>query len=196
MNSARSSRRFGVTRTLLALAAGVTLVMSAACGSDTLTGPTDVPGTYVLRAIDGLAPPVTVPNPRNHLIVVNSITATLSANNTFAVAGTGTEDGNASTVVTDAGTYSQSGSTLHFTSTTLGGATYTGTAKKDTVIVTLPGGFLDSDNASFALLFVRAMVDPRRVVESRKVYYGSTKSTRSSTGWLLDRSFASATYLP
>jgi len=196
MISARGSRRFRVTRTMLAISASIALVLSSACGSDSVTGPKDVPGTYVLRTIDGLAPPVTVPNPRNHLIVVNSITATLSANNTYAVAGTGTEDGNASTVVTDAGTYSLSGSTLHFTSTTLGGATYSGTAKTDTVIVTLPGGFLDSDNSSFALLFVHAAVDPPRVVETRKVYYGSTKSIRSSTGWLLDRSFASATYLP
>jgi len=42
--------------------------------------------------------------------------------------------------------------------------TYSGTAKTDTVIVTLPGGFVDSDNASFDLLFVRVAANtPRRV---------------------------------
>jgi hypothetical protein len=141
---------------MLSLAASASLVMASACGSDTPTGPKDVPGTYILRTIDGLAPPVSVPNPRDHAIVVNSVTATLNANNTYAVAGTGIEDGNASTVITDAGKYTQSGATLHFTSTTLGGATYSATAKTDTVVVTLPGGFVDSDNTSFALVFEKS----------------------------------------
>lgn len=152
---ARSAPRFRVARTVLALCASATIVMASACASDSPTAPKDVPGTYVLRTVDGLTLPVSVPNPRDHLIVINSVTATLNANNTYAVAGTGTEDGNASTVVTDAGTFSQSGSTVHFTSTTLNGATYAGMAKTDTVIVTLPGGFLDSDNTSFALMFVK-----------------------------------------
>ena len=70
------------------------------------------------------------------------------------MAGTGTEDGNASTVVTDAGTYTQSGSTLNFTSTSLGGAAYSGTAKSDSSFtVILPGGFVDSDRATFSLVF-------------------------------------------
>ena len=162
--SARSSRRSPLARTMLALAAGASVAMASACGSDLPSAPHDVPGTYVLRTIDGLALPVTVPNPRNHLIVINSATATLNANDTYALAGTGTEDGNASTELTDAGSYTLSGSTLHFTSTTLGGATYSATAKTDTFTVTLPGGFLDSDNASFELLFVRVNASsPRRV---------------------------------
>ena len=90
----------------------------------------------------------------DHIIVINAVTATLNGNNTYAVAGTGTEDGDASTVITDAGTYSQSGSTLNFTSTMLGGATYSATAQSDSSFtVSLPGGFVDSDRASFSLLF-------------------------------------------
>jgi hypothetical protein len=143
-----------------ALAACAFLVMTSACGSDLPSAPKDVPGTYVLRTIDGLSLPVTVPNPRNHLIVINSVTATLNTNDTYALAGTGTEDGNASTELTDAGTYTLSESTLHFTSATLGGATYSASAKTDTITVTLPGGFVDSDNASFELLFVRVASDP------------------------------------
>jgi hypothetical protein len=162
--SARSTRRSPFARTMLAFAASASISMVYACGSDLPTAPVDVPGTYVLRSIDGLALPVTVPNPRDHLIVINSVTATLNANDTYAVAGTGTEDGNASTELTDAGAYSLSGSKLHFTSTTLGGATYSATAKPDTMIVTLPGGFVDSDNATFELLFVRVAANsPRRV---------------------------------
>ncbi len=147
----RSRPRFA--RPLFALAIGASLSLAAACGSDTPTGPTNVPGTYFLRSVDESPLPFSVPEGREHVIVINSVTATLNANNTYAVAGTGTEDGNASTVVNDAGTYTQSGSTLHFTSTTLGGATYTASAKTDSFTVTLPGGFLDSDRASFALLF-------------------------------------------
>ncbi|MEO6211459.1 MAG: hypothetical protein ABIQ10_15235 [Gemmatimonadaceae bacterium] len=146
-------RRTAFARPLLAVALGLTLTFASACGSDSPTGPKNVPGTYFLRTIDGTALPFTVPEQRDHVIVVNSVTATLNGNNTYAVAGTGTEDGNASTVITDAGTYTQSGSTLHFTSTTLGGATYSASAKTDSFTVTLPGGFVDSDRTSFALLF-------------------------------------------
>ena len=164
MPSARSSISFRVARTLFALAAGAPIAFASACGSDSPTAPKDVPGLYSLSAIDGLALPVTIPNPRNHLIVINSVTATLNSNDTYAVAGTGTEDGNASTVLTDAGTFTQSGATIHFTSTSLNGATYDGTAKTDTVVMTLPGGFVDSDNTSFSLMFVKLASDPHQRV--------------------------------
>ena len=158
-----------LSRTMLALAASAFIATASACGSDLPTSPTDVPGTYVLRTIDGLALPVTVPNPRDHLIVINSVTATLNANDTYALAGTGTEDGNASTELTDAGTYSLTGSKLRFTSTTLGGATYSATAKTDTFTVTLPGGFMDSDNTSFDLLFVRVSANQSRTADGKAI---------------------------
>jgi hypothetical protein len=141
-------------RTVLALVLGGSIVFAYACGSDSPTGPKNVPGTYSLRTVDESPLPFLVPEQREHIIVINSVTATLNNNNTYAVAGTGTEDGNASTVITDAGTYTQSGSTLNFTSTTLGGATYSGTAKSDSSFtVSLPGGFVDSDRGSFSLAF-------------------------------------------
>jgi hypothetical protein len=116
-----------------------------------------------------LSLPVTVPNPRNHLIVINAVTGTLNANDTYALAGTGTEDGNASTELTDAGTYSLTGTKLRFTSTTLGGATYSATATTDSFTVTLPGGFLDSDNASFDLLFVRVSSSSTRRIGGKAI---------------------------
>jgi hypothetical protein len=143
------------TRLALAAAVAGSIALMLACGSDAPTAPQDFSGTYSLHTVDGLTLPVTVPNPREHAIVINSVTATLNENHTYAVAGTGTEDGNANTVITDAGTFTQSGSTIHFTSTMFGGATYSAKAKTDTVTVTLPGGFVDSDNTSFALLFVK-----------------------------------------
>jgi hypothetical protein len=148
-----SPGRFG--KPLLALALGASLAFASACGSDSPTGPKNVPGTYSVQTVDGSPLPFTVPEGRDHVIVINSVTATLNDNNTYAVAGTGTEDGDASTVITDAGHFMQSGSTLNFTSTTLGGATYSASAKTDSFTVTLPGGFVDSDRASFALLFVK-----------------------------------------
>jgi hypothetical protein len=148
--SSRSRR----ARAVLALALGASVAIAFACGSDSPTGPKNVPGTYSLRTVDESPLPFLVPEQREHVIVINSVTATLNGNNTYAVAGTGTEDGNASTVITDAGTYTQSGSTLNFTSTMLGGATYSATAKSDSIFtVSLPGGFVDSDRGSFSLLF-------------------------------------------
>lgn len=141
-------------RPVLALTLGVALAFASACGSDSPTGPKNVPGTYSLRSVDESPLPFRVPEQRDHIIVINSVTATLNGNNTYAVAGTGTEDGNASTVITDAGTYTQSGSTLNFTSSSLGGATYSAIAKSDSSFtVQLPGGFVDSDRATFSLLF-------------------------------------------
>jgi hypothetical protein len=137
--------------------AGAMLVMfalAAACGSDAPSAPKDISGTYVLRTVDGLSLPFTVPNPREHAIVINSVTATLNSNSTFAVAGTGTEDGDASTVITDAGTYSQSGATVNFASQVIH-AQYSGKAKTDTITVTLPGGFVDSNSDNFSLVFVK-----------------------------------------
>jgi hypothetical protein len=153
--SAQCSPLSRLARPLIAFTMCASIALVPACGSDAPTAPQDFSGTYSLHTVDGLALPVTVPNPREHAIVINSVTATLNENHTYAVAGTGTEDGDANTVITDAGTFTQSGSTIHFTSTIFGGATYSAKAKTDTVTVTLPGGFVDSDNTSFALLFVK-----------------------------------------
>lgn len=141
-------------RRFLAAMLAATVAVALACGSDSPTGPKDVPGTYSLHTADGLSLPFTVTNPREHAIVINSVTATLNSNGTYAVAGTGTQDGNASTIITDAGSYTQSGATLHFTSTMFN-AEYGASAKTDTVTVTLPGGFVDSNTTSFSLVFVK-----------------------------------------
>lgn len=141
-------------RMLFAAALAATVVIATACGSDSPTGPKNVSGTYVLETVDGLPLPFIVTYPRDHAIVINSVTATLDSNGTYAVAGTGTQDGHASTVITDAGTYSLSGATLHFTSTMFN-AVYDASAKTDSVTVSLPGGFVDSSTSSFELLFVK-----------------------------------------
>jgi len=141
-------------RLVVAAVLAATIAMASACGSDSPTGPKNVSGTYTLHTVDGLPLPFTVTNPRDHAIVINSVTATLDSNGTYAVAGTGTQDGHASTVITDAGTYSQSGTAMHFTSTTFQ-AEYSASARTDSITVTLPGGFVDSNTSTFSLLFVK-----------------------------------------
>jgi hypothetical protein len=130
------------------------IALAAACGSDAPTAPIDASGTYALRSVDQLSLPFSVPNPRDHTIVINTVSATLNANGTYAVAGTGTQDGDASTVLTDAGSFTQSGATIHFTSSMFD-AQYSAKAKTDTITVTLPGGFVDSNSDSFSLVFVK-----------------------------------------
>jgi hypothetical protein len=138
------------TRPLIAMALAALL---AACGSDnTVTGPRDVTGTYVLATVDGSPLPYTVPN-AEHVIVINSATATLGADHSYTVAVAGTEDGTDSEVAADQGTYAVSGSTITFTSTAFGGASYTAAAGAGTYTVTIPGAFVSSSNASFALVF-------------------------------------------
>lgn len=136
---------------LVAALAGLVLACSSA---DSPTGPKDVPGTYVLRAIEGSALPYTVPNTVGSTVVVNSSTATLGEGS-YAVAGTGTISGVVNTVLTDNGSWVQNGDKVNFTSGHIDGAFYFAKAKEDTLLLTLPGGFLNSTKGTFALLFVK-----------------------------------------
>lgn len=127
----------------------------AACGSDkkSVTGPTDVVGTYSLATIDGSPLPYTVPNNPTNTIVIQSGTVTLGSDNSYTIGGTGTSDGgDPQQVVADAGTYAFSGSTVTFTSTSHPGLIYTATATTTTLTETVPGGFAGSTNTSFTLV--------------------------------------------
>lgn len=135
---------------------GTLALLTLACSSpDSPNGPSDVPGTYVLRTIEGSLLPYTVPNTVGNTVVVNSATATLGDSGTYAVAGTGTISGVVNTVLTDNGAWVQNGDKVNFTSEHITGAFYFARAKKDTLTLTLPGGFLNSTNGTFSLLFVR-----------------------------------------
>jgi hypothetical protein len=114
-----------------------------------------VPGTYVLVQIEGTALPYTVPNTVGATVIVNSASATLQDSGSYAVAGTGTISGSANTVLTDVGSWAQAGNKINFTSTHISGAFYFAKAKEDSLTVTLPGGFLNSTNGTFSLLFVK-----------------------------------------
>ena len=144
-----------VARPLLAVAFVAAL---AACGSDnnTGTGPTNVSGTYTLTTVDGQALPQEFANSEHH-VVVNSATLVMGSDHSYSVDATGSVDGtDGNHVIADAGTYSVSGSTVTFTSTTFGGAHYTAASTSTTLSATVPGAFVNSTNSSFTLVFSKS----------------------------------------
>jgi hypothetical protein len=148
-----------VIRPVAALVLAAVVATAAACGSDSNngTGPKDVSGTYSLTTVDGNTLPFTIPNTPEHTIVVTSATATLGSDHTYTIAGMGTEDGSdPGTVIADEGTYTVSGSTVTFTSSTFSGASYTAVARTGTLTVTVPGAVAGSTNTTFTLVFETA----------------------------------------
>ena len=153
------SSRSRVVRPVAALVLAAVVATVAACGSDSNngTGPMDVSGTYSLATVDGNALPFTIPNTPEHTIVITSATATLGADHSYTIAGVGTEDGSdPGTVIADEGTYSVSGSTVVFSSSTFSPASYSAAATSSTLTATVPGAFAGSTNASFTLVFEKA----------------------------------------
>lgn len=155
MLSISSSFRHGIARPLLALAFVAGL---AACGSDNngSTGPRDVSGTYTLQSVGGNSLPYAFPN-SSDAIVVSSATLILNTDHTYSVSAAGSAHGSAEdNVVADAGTYSLSGSTVAFTSTTFSGAHYTAAATSTSITANAPGAFVSSSNTSFSFLFTKS----------------------------------------
>jgi hypothetical protein len=148
------SSRSRVVRSVAALALAAVVATLAACGGATkVAGPTNVVGTYSLATVDGSALPFTVPNNPNHTVVVQSATVTLGSDHSYTIGGTGTSDGGApEQVIADAGTYTFSGSTVTFTSSSHSGLIYTATATSSTLTETVPGAFAGSTNTSFVLV--------------------------------------------
>ncbi|MEO6209416.1 MAG: hypothetical protein ABIQ10_04730 [Gemmatimonadaceae bacterium] len=155
MMSIRSSFRHGFARPLLALAFVAGL---AACGSDNngSTGLGDVSGTYTVQSVGGNSLPYAFPNSTDN-IVVSSATLNLNSDHTYSVAAAGSANGSADdNVIADAGTYTLSGSTVTFTSTTFSGAHYTAAATSTSITANAPGAFVESSNTSFSFLFEKA----------------------------------------
>lgn len=153
------SCRSRLARPLLAIAVCAALATLAACGSDSTngTGPMDVSGSYQLTTVNGSSLPFTVPHTPEHTIVITSAVATLGADHSYTISAVGTEDGSdPGEVVADAGTYAVSGSTVTFTSSTFGGASYTAAATSSSLSATVPGAFAGSTDVSFALVFEKS----------------------------------------
>jgi hypothetical protein len=148
ISSARAAR--------IAIAAAA-IALLGACGSDS-TGPNNanVAGTYALSTVDGANLPYTVPNTGDNAEVVQSATITLTSDSTYTAVANGTENGDPSVIITDAGNYSVSGSQVTFTSTIIQGGNYTGTVSGSTLTVTIIGAFVGSTNTSFSLAFTKS----------------------------------------
>ena len=155
MSVCKLSSRSRAVRPLAVLALAAAVATLAACGGDSkgVTGPTNVSGTYSLSTIDGSGLPYTVPNNPDHTIVIQSGTVTLGSDHSYTIGGTGTSDGGApQQVIADAGTYTLSGSTVTFTSTSHSALVYTATATTTKLTETVPGAFAGSTNTSFTLV--------------------------------------------
>lgn len=159
MPSLTISSRSIFARRLFALALGAALATLAACGSDSTngTGPMNVSGSYTLTTVNSATLPYTIPHTPGHTVVITSATGTLGADHTYSIIATGTEDGgDPGQVAADAGTYTVSGSTVTFTSTTFGGASYTAAAAAGTLTAVVPGAFAGSTDVSFTLVFTKS----------------------------------------
>jgi ABC-type oligopeptide transport system substrate-binding subunit len=159
MPSFTMSSRFRFAKPLLALVLGAALATLAACGSDTTngTGPMDVSGNYSLTMVNSSTLPYTIPHTPEHTIVISSATGTLGADHSYSINATGTEDGGDPVqVVADAGTYTVSGSTVTFTSSTFGGGSYTAAAASGTLTAVVPGAFAGSTDVTFSLIFTKS----------------------------------------
>jgi hypothetical protein len=139
-----------------AAAAAGTIALLGACGSDS-TGPSNanVAGTYSLSTVDGSSLPFTVPNTGDNTEIVQSATITLTSDSTYSAVASGTENGESTTIITDAGSYSVSGSQVTFTSSVIQGGNYTGTVSGSTLTVSIIGAFVGSTNNSFSLAFTK-----------------------------------------
>jgi hypothetical protein len=147
------SSRSRVVRPAATLVAVVAILAACSIAKKSVTGPTNVAGTYSLVTVDGSALPYTVPNNPNHTVVIQSATVTLGSDQSYTIGGTGTSDGGSpEQVIADAGTYTFSGSTVTFTSSTYSGLIYAGRATTSTITETVPGAFAGSTNATFTLV--------------------------------------------
>jgi hypothetical protein len=148
--------RTSPARALRVAIAAAAVAMLAACGSDS-TGPrtTNVSGTYTLTSVDGSSLPFTIPNTGDNIEIVDNATVTLNSDSSYTAVANGTENGDSTTIITDAGHYSVSGSQVTFTSSVIQGGTYTGSVSGSTLTVSIIGAFVGSTNTSFSLAFTK-----------------------------------------
>lgn len=107
---------------VLVLACGATL----ACSSNNDDPVSGTPGSYTLTRINGFPPPLTVAPGDGRTYVVQTGSVTLDANNTYSGSIDGTRDGAAFAFFTDAGNWTQSGSSITFDSSNPAVPNYTG----------------------------------------------------------------------
>ena len=137
----RGESLFGVRRgaTLIALMGAVGLSTISCGGSTTDNTAQSEVGTYTLVTVNGQALPYTVNNTSLGTAVIQSATLNLSAP-AYTATVNGTVNGGATQrILADGGTYSRTGSTLTFSSTSAPGLVYAGAFSGSTLTVSIPG---------------------------------------------------------
>ena len=124
-------------------------VLLASCGSDLL----NLDQQWSLQTVRDTTLPYTVPN-ASHDIVINSAVASLHSDNTYSIKFTGTSDGAAATVGSDAGNWSITSSIFTFQSSTFN-RDYIAALDGNIFRASVPGEIIGSSDPFFDMVFSR-----------------------------------------
>lgn len=142
-NHMTSIQRTLVVATLAVLAAG--------CSSNDSTAPGSAEGgTYTLTTVNGQPLPFSLTSATLNQVVIQSASITLTPGSplsTYQATVSGSINGSpTTTIVSDAGTYTVSGGTLSFSSTTFLLLSYAGSFTSNAMTVNLPGQALGASS--------------------------------------------------
>jgi hypothetical protein len=127
---------YRLTRRVMVATALIASAFTAACGSDSSTGPSagDVAGAYPMASVRGFPVPHTFTDAAGSKLTIDGGSITIDANGTYALEYKGKL--NAMTFdLTDEGTYTLSGSTLTFVSDDEDDPPFTGRVHGSSVLV-------------------------------------------------------------
>ena len=123
------------------LAVATLAVLAAGCSSDKSTSPGNAAaGTYTLTTVNGQPLPFSLTSSTLNQVQIQSATITLTPSSTYQATVSGSINGSpTTTIISDAGTYSVSGSTLSFSSTSFLLLAYGGSFTNNALTVNIPG---------------------------------------------------------
>ena len=135
--------RFPSLPRALALCAALMLAAAVtACSEDDPVSGTREFGTYALVRVNDQALPFSITTVEGNVVVQSALltlTQASSGNPSYVATVSGTRAGTQGVILSDAGRYTVSGSTLTFSSTTVPGLVYPASRSGNTVTVTVPG---------------------------------------------------------
>jgi len=118
-------------------------VLAASCSSDHSTSPGAVAGTYTLTTVNGQGLPFHLASATLGQVVIQSATITLtpgSPSSAYQATVSGTVNGSpTTTLISDTGTYTLSGASLTFSSTSIPLLSFGGSFSNNTLTVSVPG---------------------------------------------------------
>ena len=140
-----------MSRFALSLCAAALLTLSlSSCGSDLL----GLDQTWTLQTVEDANLPFTVPDASHDQVIISGV-AHLHSDNTYSTTFTGTADGAAAQVGSDAGHWSITSSTFTFHSTTTG-SDYIAALVGSSFRASVPGVLVGSTDANFDMVFSKS----------------------------------------